>query len=132
MTFFDNVLLMTFWHLLKIKKCSCWMYNNSMFCKHSENTFFKFRTFKEKPTHTIQNGALNFNFSSHLLPPTYVNFYSSFLQIKQLILVPNLEQIGGTLSKSWNYKILWSERMLKVANFTIPLLKVQNSFCSTI
>ena len=71
-----------------------------------------------------------FNFSSHLLPPTYVNFYPSFLQIQRLLLVPNLEQSGGTLSKSWNYEILWSERMLKVTNFTIPSLKVQNSFCS--
>jgi hypothetical protein len=49
---------------------------------------------------TQVEATIFFIFSSHLLPPTYVNFYSSFLQIKQLLLVPNLEHSGGTLSKS--------------------------------
>jgi hypothetical protein len=45
-------------------------------------------------------------FFQFFLPPTYVNFYSSFLQIKQLSLIPNLAQVGKTLSKSYKYKIL--------------------------
>ena len=63
--FFDYVFLMTFWHLLKINKCSCWMYNNSMFCKHSEKTFFKFRTFKDNPQHS----KWSFKFQFFLPPP---------------------------------------------------------------
>jgi hypothetical protein len=79
---------------------------------------------------TQVEATIFFYFSSHLLPPTYVNFYSSFLQIKQLLLVPNLAQVGGTLSKSYKYKILCSETIVNVTFFTIPSLKVQNSFCS--
>ena len=81
-------------------------------------------------TWILAEATFFFQFPSHLLPPTYVNSFSSFLQIKQLLLVPNLEQSGGTLSKSYKYKILWSETMVNVTNFTIPSLKVQNSFCS--
>jgi hypothetical protein len=52
------------------------------------------------------------------------------LQIKQLSLIPNLAQVGKTLSKSYKYKILWSEKMVNVTNFTILSLKVKNLFCS--
>ena len=64
-------------------------------------------------------------------PPTDLCKFLFFIFANQTPFInTKLAQVGGTLSESYKYKILWSETMVNVTNFAIPSLKVKNSFWS--
>ena len=115
--------------------------NQGEFLKNLRNDFVRLRNLSSEKTGNLRNKSstgknpsfLMFRYWVYIvkaiqrietisLPSTYENL---FLQIKQLLLVPKLEQSAANMSKSWKHKILWCKKMWKFLQSPCENSKIQ-------